>query len=274
MAIMGNDNQRLRFSINAESRRRLRGSVRSLLVAGRGLSICASVLLGLGLGSGCLFGNDECKGGSRCDGTEIQYCEHPCAEPGCSARWAKQVDCVTACVEPHGGDPMCALSSKPDDGCKGPHYCRGKVVVECTGEYATSESDCAPERTCVTMDSGDAFCALSDQPDPRCPQSSASPGKWIYVCDGTTLVSCRQGFAVTTKACAIACASPSDEVAFCAGSSDPDPHCAGDPPPPLHFCVQGIVAECESGYAAEVEDCTAKQLSCGIVPATGTGACF
>lgn len=241
------------------------------------LWLLASLWLTLGGVSGCLLDSSECELGKyHCAGLEVQYCELPCAEPGCGNRWTNKASCSVSCVEPHDGEAMCAISPDRDERCGSAGFCRETVLVQCAKGFPVSESDCAEGgRQCVEPEGGLPFCALSQQMDERCPQRAASAADaFDQACDGETLLACRGGFLVSTQACGAACVSPEAQGSFCAVSGEPDPRC--DPPNPMlaAFCVDDVLARCQSGYAVAVEDCALKRLSCGSSPADGTAGCL
>lgn len=80
-----------------------------------------------------------------------------------------------ACISFYSGHAICALGATQDPDCLALRYsnklCRDEELITCYWGYITSIQTCCA--ACVSPRSGGAFCAASDQPDPRCVDGSA-----------------------------------------------------------------------------------------------------
>jgi hypothetical protein len=166
------------------------------------------------------------------------------------------------------GLAWCASSTVPlacaSDSCEaGEFRCEGTVAFVCSGEELEWVSwDCADEGEHCAEGQTEAFCAVSPEPDPRCPQESSvsaqyGPG-W---CDGGRPILCRQGYPVVhAPPCSVACIEAQGQ-AFCAESTEPDPLCPGPPEPPnlpnlQSYCTDdNLLVYCQAGYRVGEKDC-------------------
>lgn len=117
--------------------------------------------------------------------------------------------------------------------------CHACLIAPTVNRWVSQE---CPE-ACVE-DKGQAFCALSSEPDSRCHAGSSG-----LLCAGSELVSCRSEFLTAARDCDVACIAPSAGVAFCAASADPDPGCESDEASPSMMCSGNTVERCTEGYA-------------------------
>jgi hypothetical protein len=209
-------------------------------------------------------GCNECDPGERrCQAGELEICEPPCSDPGCSARFTRQ-NCGGTCVDPKNAPAFCALVAQPDPKCKGrSQFCDGETEVSCTAGYRVAAHDCGPDAHCVVLDYGGepvpvgssaVRCAPSTEVDPRCP---AKHGLDEH-CDGADQVSCDTGFLLSVDTCPYACVEPSAGVVSCAVSSTPDPRCAKK----AALCDGTRLITCVAGYLKSIGDCTDSLMHC------------
>lgn len=209
------------------------------------------------LAGSCVHGHDECDyGDDHCDGSNLVTCEPPCAEVGCGRSWRTQ-PCGGACVSPLPHQPLCVLSTQPDPRCEGVvGYCDGDSPVACNSGFATSRIDCAEQQLhCAPLPHGGAQCALSGAPDPRCIPDVVDQ---IQVCDGSMLLTCREGYLFRVEACRRVCVAPNPGYAFCALSSEPDPACERRLQDMNYsfFCRENALAYCtDNNYVGEHQHC-------------------
>jgi hypothetical protein len=118
----------------------------------------------------------------------------------------------------------CGVPSNECEG--GQSQCDGEVAMSCTPVetgsgtyYAWSKTACAANACKLDAQTGQAFCALSPEPDPRCDSDRAS------FCDGTTIVSCESGYVTSRSDCAVPSSSRPGTGPFCA-DIEPDPEMA------------------------------------------------
>lgn len=157
---------------------------------------------------------DQCEGPSRCvDNVAVNCVEIPDGEIG-SHRERQDTDCFEHfCRTPPAGvegEAFCALDEAPDpdaptmpDGASEVTGCRDRMFVVWKHGYRIAENDCGSGWVCVDERSGlappcgvEAFCALDDEPDPRC-----VPGIGTTCIDDDTLLYCRCGFARSESTC-------------------------------------------------------------------------
>lgn len=137
------------------------------------------------------------EGEQRCSGDGIATCNAYgrweislcCAQDGCRE---VEVDGAPAAV--------CSPQSTPDPRCDGTQAIDsvcvdGPASLHCDSGYGGFEHAC--EVTCVTPEPGIAFCALADQPDPRCDLVGGS-GR---LCLGDRILRCARGFAIAEEPC-------------------------------------------------------------------------
>jgi hypothetical protein len=162
----------------------------------------------------------------------------------------------------------CSLDERS---CTGPAYCSGTVLHECVPlgnmfhGYDWRTIDCAgTARACVDpADGGDAFCALSSSPDPRC---SGGTSSW---CDGSILVACRAGFLDEQHDCTPSvCAAPLPNRAGC---YDPSARCFDEPDG--WICEDRTAFLCSAMVATEALSCTACAVVDGRPVGFDGGAC-
>jgi hypothetical protein len=120
---------------------------------------------------------------------------------------------------------------------------------EC-GTYWEQE-DCASSEVCMVAQSGGAFCALTEDPDPRCTSRTS-------YCDGDALIHCRGAYADTRYDCSIdaqTCGEADADVAICALASTPDPRCVRDGVTLQVVCDGDTLLECFLGFVTHQEVC-------------------
>jgi hypothetical protein len=148
------------------------------------------VLLGASIAPGCfLTDRGDCSSGEhRCQGgSQIQGCEAPCSDIGCTSSWGEVQDCNsgTTCLDLEG-DARCVVSTTKEPRCgDGDGYCDGNTAVSCAAGYVTWRTDCgvagmsAPDATpalaCAT--NGSTWdCYLSSPLVPPAPVWCADAG--------------------------------------------------------------------------------------------------
>jgi hypothetical protein len=110
------------------------------------------------------------------------------------------------------------------------------------------KSDCGAPDLCVSPAGQKPFCALAAQPDPAC----AAPPKNGLVCEGTSLVACRAGYAVESLGCGT-CESKSG----CALRWSVDSCCAGG-----FFSTCSTDAECGGGAGTSCVETSTRGKRC------------
>lgn len=139
----------------------------------------------------------------RCEGPGLRsYCEDD-ARVTCQQGFATSAtDCSESeqvCV-PLANRALCSLSREPHPSCAetgdevvGPG-CDGERLISCDSGYATLEQPC--DGACVTApQTQHSFCALSNEPDPRCATGN------VDICDDDALITCTQGYASSLIPC-------------------------------------------------------------------------
>jgi len=146
-------------------------------------------------------------GGERCEGSTVVRCLEDDSGLHCS-RFGCPVACVVA--NEQGVDrAFCAASADPDPDCagtsQGVQRCAGNRPIQCRSGYREHEYDDCGARHCVEAVAPD--CAMSPDPDPACAARlepggpcERAPGSCSF-CDGSTLVSCRDGYRITEQDC-------------------------------------------------------------------------
>lgn len=138
----------------------------------------------------------------------------------------------------------------------GGDHCSGNTLMRC--ELPCAEFGCGNEWVvtqcthCVDPRGAGPFCALSDQPDPRCDQSTE-------YCDGDREAHCRLGYLIATEDCAAAnrvCVQRESD-ALCALSSEPDPSCVASDDPVGMVCDGRTLKSCDQGYVLKATTCPA-----------------
>jgi hypothetical protein len=215
----------------------------------------ALALSGAFLLHGCFdFLADEChEGETACDGNEVLTCQPPCAEMGgCGWSWRRSSCEEATCVDPRGGSPFCALSTTQDPKCDGVNwYCDGNSAVACNQGYALQRKPCGASGFCVLTAWGESICAEASAKDPKCPDDQfTSPSER---CDGSSILQCLSGFAVSTTACPAACAEPRPGAPFCSLSSQRDPLCSKQAG--TGYCAGTLLVSCHGGYPSEGQEC-------------------
>lgn len=136
--------------------------------------------------------------------------------------------------------------------------CSDNIAETCSQSYSDGSApliwvreDCGEGVCRVT--GGEAFCAVDDQPDPRC-----AVGSDQAVCDGATRVSCRHGFAAALEDCSAGEGHCVDTAfgAECAFSSSPTALC-----PPAAYasaCDANTLIHCVDAYVVAREPCGAR----------------
>lgn len=140
------------------------------------------------------FADDSCDSGEfHCDGRVARNC-------AAETRSYVSVDCASQGMECAVGreEAFCAVSSKAEPRCDTLRaWCEEDgTLVYCKDGYAVAPSG-QPCPYCIETD-GDAFCPLSDEPEPRCPDDEGNS----TVCSENTIVSCRDGYLMGTQVCA------------------------------------------------------------------------
>lgn len=123
------------------------------------------------------------------------------------------------------------LSCGGDECSLGDSRCADQDTIEsCTRDSELDEPphwearDCYEDAPiCVTAPTGRGLCAVSEQPDPACPQETGS----FAVCDQARIVHCEDWLAVRIEECAGTC-FVSGESPWCSLLPEPDPLCQDD----------------------------------------------
>jgi hypothetical protein len=158
--------------------------------------------------AGC-GGRDECDN-DTCSGNTLLECSHCDSEELSCRRTITPRACgaAAACVTPSQGEgqAFCSESAQREPRCQGTHgFCDddGKLVT-CVGGYIYAREPCPKARSgataCVSLPD-DALCALSPEPDPRCPATNpdhfAGPPYVSLWCDPSgqeARLFCNRGF--------------------------------------------------------------------------------
>jgi hypothetical protein len=191
---------------------------------------------------------------TRCEGNAIVSCSASSGEFMRVAMILREKCFGHVCVHPPGERPFCAEDSEPNPACEGQNaFCDGEGARnQCNLlGFVTSINPCAAGTCIVEKASGQPFCTVSDEPDPQCP----SPEGRSSFCDEDRLVTCIDGFRLSSSPCAIACVEFRGFADACV-SEGPDPRCEPDG----RFC-QGVAAlvHCEESRTSSVEVC---ELGC------------
>ncbi len=122
-----------------------------------------------------------------CDGATLASCR--------DAYLIANESCAAACVSGATGE-FCALSDMPDPLCNSssPDICDANLDETCRDGFVISSTDCAA-KFCVVSEMV-SQCALSPDPDPRCPATGSS-----QLCTGGDFVTCAHGYATATENC-------------------------------------------------------------------------
>ncbi len=207
----------------------------------------------LGIPEAC--GDDEF-GATYCDGNRVWVC---CAE---DRVWELQENCGSlSCVEQNTG-AVCVSEDDRHPRCDwypaSEHelhsFCEGNTIVKCNFDgYAEPEVACddpaQPSTAKFCSEANDApFCAESAEPDSVCwPDANA------VRCDGSAIVTCREGYRVHTEQCE-SCVDTEYAPPFCALSAEPEPSCdltsLGQ-----EVCVDNEKVRCVFGYRVEAVPC-------------------
>ena len=126
--------------------------------------------------------------------------------------------------------------------------------VEHSGPAWETVADCGAN-LCVVPASGKALCALDAQPSPAC----ATAFLKINACDGTTAVTCREGYAIERRACS-SCDPKYGTCADGVGQSCTNGACGGElvcndaPSPSCEMsctCPEGAAcdAQCDASWS-------------------------
>lgn len=154
--------------------------------------------------------------------------------------------------------------------------CDGDVAMECVhveasnGSYYAWQSTACGAGKCkldTSAEAKGAFCALDAAPEPRCDEQRST------FCNGTTLTSCRAGYAVSALDCAVAdpaggfCITPSKakspwatpeqlRTAMCAVEPEPNPLCqAAWWDAQSQICDGNDSLSCVLGYVRSRDSC-------------------
>jgi hypothetical protein len=218
---------------------------------------------------------DHDVGEFSCDGNTLVGCSKDdsgsvSTEFNCGAQF---------CRSPTPGTALCALHPDPDPACPASGT---RTVCEADGRLAdcyagyirTEYSSCGSPALCISDVSDNAFCALSSQPDPHCPQPPAGSTADAFqsVCgDPGRLLDCRNGYVISDKDCGGAdlCHTPepaTGDAAICVASGSPDPRCAAIVPTlGTHTrmgCDGTLLLWCSDDFLISSSDCGAK--GCGL----------
>lgn len=115
-------------------------------------------------------------------------------------------------------------------------------------------------------DHRDAFCAASADADPNCDGKTGAG-----YCDGSSRVSCFEGFVTARTSCAAAqsCVELDGRNPLCALSTDRDARCDALQRGSGQICDGNSVGVCEQGYLVSLEACP---LACAA-PTARTAFC-
>ena len=169
---------------------------------------CSQVCVESGSAAFCALStkhSSEC-GGSRdgyCDGSSAVRCKRgyaissrDCAEQGHACyEYDTGTEAYSLCAFPGLDDPRCPLDGGLEfqsvaewvSGARS-NYCDGSRLVTCQNLAVDDERECAI--ACVNLDEGDAFCASSADPDPRC--QDGKMGENSLSCSDGSAARCRQ----------------------------------------------------------------------------------
>jgi hypothetical protein len=108
---------------------------------------------------------------------------------------------------------------------------------------------------CVETAEG-PFCALSDAPDPSCPEPDEFEAP-ESACAGEEIITCRQRFAMDRGPCGgtKVCVSNEFGTPSCALSATPDPRCPSDEDGASAVCAGDTVLGCSGGFARSERRC-------------------
>jgi hypothetical protein len=211
------------------------------------------VILGITSACECSHGDAECSLNvaynceSDFDGRQRSWHGTPCRSGSF---------CVVA--QGNGPEAVCSLGIEPDPDCPGTgtkERCSGRHRIYCVGGYRTEEQDCGAPSLCVERSvpkSSVAFCTLTGAPDVLCDPDGGD------VCDGSTVVDCREGYRVAEEDCPVACAAPANGTATCTLSGTTDERCYSSDPEGYGlggFCEGDNFVECYYGYPQTSSPC-------------------
>ena len=144
--------------------------------------------------------------------------------------------------------------------------CRDNVAEYCDYEYSDGSAplvwnseDCG-QGVCKAGLDERPFCALGDEPDPRCAESPSHA-----VCDQQQQVHCNHGYATAITDCATSagyCVVGGDG-ALCATDSEPSEHCPDDSY--ATACEGDTLLTCSYGYTRSREACPSGDY-CVVTP--------
>lgn len=162
---------------------------------------------------------------------------------------------ITIAVAAMGMGVATSLQCGRRDPCDGGPYCDGDVAVSgcctraCVGLEPRVWSKACP-RFCVAAEEA-AFCAESDEPDPRCP----AHGDVSSSCDGSYRLHCYHGYIYSPpRDCSPGLCVDDDPLAGCTRDSVPDPACIGAVDD--RACSGSELLVCSGGgYVTGVADC-------------------
>lgn len=160
--------------------------------------------LGVGLASGpAACGGDSCSlGESRCYENEARVCSGPGDTESGNHFNTLGISCQSSTcrdvMENGLRVAVCSTSGAKDPRCDTTYgsICIGSATqLFCNHGYSAFEKQCAG--TCVVgeMTSG-TFCAISG---PKAPACAGGPGPW---CDGSSVVTCQEGYVTARSVCA------------------------------------------------------------------------
>jgi hypothetical protein len=153
--------------------------------------------------------------------------------------------------------------------------CDGNVAEICESAYSDSsapliwhKTDCGDGVCLLSQDASPRpFCALSDQPDPRCATASGP-----LTCDADLLLQCYQGYATSTLDCITGASEGAGAVSprlseetrgacvtsfgdsFCAQTEQLDPRCPAEGGYAA-VCDNNQLLECQSGHVLHLQSC-------------------
>ena len=222
---------------------------------------------------------DHAVGEYTCDGNTLVGCSMDD-----SGDLSVETDCGSKFCRGSLKKAICALRPDPEPGCvagSGGWACdkAGEVVICAPGGYAWDVAGtCGAPDLCISGVEYNAFCALANAPDARCPPPGTEPP---FICGGGHLLACQSGYVVKDTDCGGAdlCYAPPKvgpvEEAMCVASAIPDPRCLALPagqandPRQKQGCDGTQIFYCLDNLVTELHECGAK----GCVAGTGYAAC-
>jgi len=164
---------------------------------------------------------------------------------------------------------LCSIAGCARDECDyGEDHCEGTERLHCE-ETSCHTPDCAKHLqwsyepcavACVEQPSTEPFCAVSDEPDPRCGEHEQGSGSDQGYCDGAVAVACWFGFAKSHTDCRDSgneCAVDPWGSATCVVSATPDPRCdaVAQATAGRDLCDGSQLLSCAGSYVQSVREC-------------------